>query len=211
MGPVETLAVSIPKKPCEVRIVPKRGRGRVFVAQHPEAENEYELIIGIDDAYHQGEFEYDVTVDVIPIHEPDAVRPGAVRIDLKSAIDGRSNLIVQGSAVKWYHKTYRPPGYLDDLRTPIVVNGVEWNPDWPRGATGMYQESSALEGLPFSLPREASDVRIRVARGRGRVFVAQTPAPENEYELVVGFDDAQELGAITYHVVVEVIPARIPE
>jgi hypothetical protein len=141
-----------------------------------------------------------------------SVLPGrvgeATRIRVRSAIDGVSCLVLRSNTAQWDHKTWRPPGYLDDEKNPIYINDVEWSPDWPRGPVGYYQKSSILRDLPLTVPERECSVQVRVTRGRGRMSLVQTPSRDNDYTLMVAFDDGAEPGAITYDITVELMPLR---
>jgi hypothetical protein len=64
------------------------------------------------------------------------------------------------------------------------------------------QNSDVLTDLPFSIPRSATEVRIDPHQARGEVSVAQAPSQDNDYELVIKFDDGPQTSSVWYEVVV---------
>ncbi|MHC4213519.1 MAG: FG-GAP repeat domain-containing protein [Planctomycetota bacterium] len=62
------------------------------------------------------------------------------------------------------------------------------------------QTSDVLEGLGFVVPKGAVEVRIEELEARGEVSVAQVPSAQNDYELVVKFNDPS--GAASWYDVV---------
>jgi hypothetical protein len=68
------------------------------------------------------------------------------------------------------------------------------------------QKSKPLTDLPSSVPRAPADIQIEAIRVRGEVSVAQFPSEENDYKLVVTFDDDKSGGPKWYEVVIHVSP-----
>ncbi|MHC4648606.1 MAG: hypothetical protein ACYTBJ_24380, partial [Planctomycetota bacterium] len=66
------------------------------------------------------------------------------------------------------------------------------------------QESEILRNLPLSVPSVAVDVRIEAVKARGRVYVAQLPSQDNDYKLIITFDDGTPGGADWYETVLHI-------
>ncbi|MHC4659685.1 MAG: hypothetical protein ACYS83_11015 [Planctomycetota bacterium] len=125
--------------------------------------------------------------------------------------------------------------WLEDgkLRQPMKIpkDQFQWNPELPSEtfAPGMpegftlttsedpyrskqsseqrhEQKSNPLTDLPFSVPRAPVDIQIEVLQVRGKVSIAQFPSEQNDYELVVAFNDDKLGGPEWYEVVIHVSP-----
>ena len=83
-----------------------------------------------------------------------------------------------------------------------MINGEEWFPVWPDEPDSENNDcmcfSDVLEGVVPSLTSTASDFDLEVIQVRQGVFIAQYPAAENDFTLIIEFDDNSADGAGDY-------------
>jgi hypothetical protein len=200
------LSFSLPRRAAEVEIETLQARGKVFVAQLPSEENDYELVLTFDDDKLGAADWYEVVVNVTPIGGW-ATKTSPIYI--KAYIDGISSLTFKDNSVYWQHVKWQPPGRHDGNNYATYINEVEWVPQWPQAQDEEYRgghTSEVLGDLPFSLPRAPADIQIEAVRARAEVSVTQFPSEENDYELVLAFDDDKAGAADWYEVLVHVSP-----
>jgi hypothetical protein len=85
-------------------------------------------------------------------------------------------------------------GTVDD-RTNLLIRGSRVSAQWPSG-TPYYDGSSNFTG---SLPRVATNVRVRKLRGRGDVRVIQQPSQYNDFTATIQIYDDKR-GADRYEI-----------
>jgi hypothetical protein len=130
---------------------------------------------------------------------------GPTILNIRAYIDGRSQLIIEGNTLHWYHLDNDAPGRweLGEAIHPTYINHIGWYPTWPDipDATNdfCYCYSSIYVGIP-DLARINQRVWLDIVQGRGRVFVIQQPNIDNNYTLIIDFDDNPGDGAEWYEV-----------
>ncbi|MHC4476097.1 MAG: hypothetical protein ACYTEL_10655 [Planctomycetota bacterium] len=201
--PLTGLGFSLPRRAAEVEIEVLQARGKVFAADLPSEENDYELVVTFDDDQAAGADWYEVLVHV----SDSSWATKTSSIYVKAYIDGVSKLVFKDNTTYWRHSRWELPGRHDGNNYATYINDVEWLPHWPKSKDASYrgeQISEVLYDLPFSVPGEPLDFMHPVAK-RGEVSV-EGPCEENDYQLVVTFDDDQAAGAEWYEVELYVVP-----
>jgi len=145
----------------------------------------------------------------------------------RAYIDGWSDLIIQGNTVQWHNKAFEVPGYLSDdylyptyISTADMGSNVEWSP-WSTGGdyiTDYYgdQLSNIYTGLNLPLPASDQIVTLNIIEIEDRnpedvnVSIIQYPLLDNDYKLIVEFDDRDPSGAAWYTVEVTTSPVPLP-
>jgi len=148
----------------------------------------------------------------------------SMAIDVEALIDGRDHLVIQGGMVQWRHHDWAIVGRHEPLNEPTVISTkkqgavtldrFEWFPEW-RDLKGKpvshYRQpavSSKFNELTPPFPSGEMEVLLTPIRYRGAVRIVQQPRAENDYALVVEFDDNAYLGAVTYKIRLTVRPGR---
>jgi hypothetical protein len=118
-------------------------------------------------------------------------------LTIRTYIDGRDTLKVQGSRIWYEHEEHNLPGDPGSRNEPTLINGRAWFPRW------QGPNSVAFEGLvPAFQPRSTADVKLTKLAGRGAVTLREMPTAGNNRTLSIYFRD-EEPGADWYDVVVE--------
>jgi formylglycine-generating enzyme required for sulfatase activity len=126
-------------------------------------------------------------------------------LSIGAYIDGRSQLVIQGGAVRWHHLDFAAPGRHPDLREgePTYLNGVAWCPAWPDSPDAQNRDcvcdSSLYAGIA-PLAAQGQMVALNIDRARDRATIVQQPQAENGYTLIVEFDDNESPAADWYEV-----------
>jgi len=127
--------------------------------------------------------------------------PPSFKISIRSYIDGRSLLIIRVNTAQWHHLDWAAPGRLDFVCFPTVINGSEWYPEWPDVPDEENRRecfSSIYEDLAPALPETEVEVELRVIQARHSISIAQHPSIDNDYTLIVDFNDNPLGGADWY-------------
>lgn len=123
------------------------------------------------------------------------------KINLRAYVDGRSSLIISGNDVQWHHIDYAAPGRHDFNNFPTIINGIEWYPQWPDAPDEEIKHeaySSTYSNLDPALPKEDMNIELKTIQSRSWLDIAQYPAVENDYTLIIDFDDNPPWGAAWY-------------
>jgi hypothetical protein len=145
-----------------------------------------------------------------PDAPPDAPPPD-FHLRIEVLVDGRSNLIVQGTTVQWQHYQFAAPGRLDFVMEPTTLNGTPWFPIWPDEPTienrdcngcmsSIGQLAAGVPGVP-SVPSTTTLTEVQVRRPQQ---ILQEPTAANDYTLIVEITDVGEIGGAPYIVEVDV-------
>lgn len=136
--------------------------------------------------------------------KPNETRPPAGAIRVKADIDGRSQLHLRDDTVSWYHMDYAAPGREAGLNLPTFINDAEWQPVWPKQGRNDSARcfSSKFRELVPPLPLAPIDVGLWVWRARGTVTIGQQPRAENDFTLIVDFNDNADGGSDWYGVTI---------
>ena len=136
----------------------------------------------------------------------------ALHLQVSAYIDGRSRLILSGSAVQWLHLDFSAPGRLDGAALPTTIDGVDWFPAWPDEPDPENRDCGcrsldAWSGLAVPVPRTDTTTTVTPAvemRGAARVIEQATVA--NDFAVVIELDDNGDAGAETYVLDIDVEP-----
>lgn len=129
---------------------------------------------------------------------------------IEAHVEGRSQLIIQGSTAQWHHLEGVAPGHAGSGDRPTVVNDAQWFPTWPdlpdpdNSDCGCF--SSVFAGVEPSLPEEELEIDLRLIEGRGSVAAVENPSESNGYRAIIEFDDTAVAGAEWYLVEFDVRP-----
>jgi hypothetical protein len=119
----------------------------------------------------------------------------ALTLEVDAYVDGRDQLILQGSSAQWLHLDYAAVGRWNFQNLATYFNGAAWLPDWPgHPAPDEIRVQGALSslytGLAPALPDGPMSVTLtNLTAGRGPVSIVQLPDSSNAYTLVVEFND----------------------
>jgi hypothetical protein len=209
------LPFSIPKEPFDVNIETIAARGNVTVLQSLAEDNHHELTVKFDDGSLAGPEWYDVTVNINPAKGSMAKK---ISIHIKAYIDGVSNLVFCDNYAYWLNLEWNVPGKHGGNNFPTYINNIEWIPKWekikqiiknvniPKNiiSENVEKQTSDIFTLPFTLPKEPADVKIKTNEARGEVSISQLPQKDNDYVLIATFNDDLLGGASWYDVVINV-------
>lgn len=142
-----------------------------------------------------------------PIARADA----EIVIDIEAMIDGRDLLVIKQNMLQWQHKDFAMVGRYEGYNEPTIVSTarkdtvlmhrVGWMPEWPDGVSVRQEAVSSLfQQLEPALPTQAMKVKLIPLKCRGSVRIRQEPSAENDYTLIVEFNDNQPPGFDWYKV-----------
>ena len=149
----------------------------------------------------------DGSVDT-PVDAP----PAALHLYVEAKIDGRSNLIIQGTNVTWEHFQFAAPGRETFTNLPTMLDTVAWQPTWPDVPDAENRDcncmSSTFTDLPVALPAVPSDVTVTHVLGRRTTTPSalQLPTSDNGYTLILEFTDVGLTGSDIYGANIDVVP-----
>ena len=127
-------------------------------------------------------------------------------LTFKAYIDGEDKLIISGSNVQWHHlDTNAAPGRQGFQNLPTYLNGVQWLPSWPDNPSTENKQpcfSSINTSLSPALPAIEQNLCINIISARGSATIAQQPKLNNNYTLVIDFNDEAFQGADWYEVTI---------
>lgn len=154
-----------------------------------------------------------------------AVFAATMVIDIDARIDGRSQLIIQGQTLQWHNLTFCAPGKhvssCGDVNLPTVISttvdgnpvltNYEWYPAWPNGIAG-DRFSSADDVLSPPLPWLITSSAVSQISGRTSISLIETPTVNNNWKMILEFDDNAAAGSADnqYRVTVE-YESPVPE
>jgi hypothetical protein len=124
--------------------------------------------------------------------------PAANVLRIQAYIDGRSRLQLRGDTAQWLNLEYSVPGTSGRTPRPTIVNGRQWYPQWTKAPDGGNNLSDVRDGVQPPVPAKNVPFEVKLIRGRGAVSIVQQPAAENQYTLIVEFDDSIAAGAADY-------------
>ena len=137
---------------------------------------------------------------------------GAMKITIQALIDGRSQLVLHGNTAQWYQIDYAAPGRWEGRNDPTVINGKTWFPTWPDAQNDENYScncySSVFRGITPPLPNSRFVATISSIKTRDNVYFMQEPSAENDYTLIVEFNDDYQDGATLYDIQLDVTPVK---
>jgi len=123
---------------------------------------------------------------------------------VRAFIDGDSRLVVQGDSLYWHHDGADAPGRTGGCNEPTYVNGMAWYPVWPDIPDAANRDcncdSSDIDNLAYPLLAQGQTVNMNVLQARYQVNIIQQPTAENDYTLIVDFNDGPPGGADWYEI-----------
>jgi len=128
---------------------------------------------------------------------------------IRAFIDGRDQLVVEGSNWSWHHLDHAAVGRWNGGNEPTYVDGLAWVPDWPLPPPDEIRfdaTSSVLTGVSPSAPTRASSILVTVNQARGHVSLVQYPSADNSFRTIIEFDDNAFSGPDWYDVEVTWTP-----
>lgn len=135
--------------------------------------------------------------------------PSFTALRIRAYIDGYSQLVIRGNTVYWHHIGSDAPGRwsVDNHNDPTILNGVEWYPTWPDIPDAANRDcncdSSMFTGLTAALP-DNQRFALNLIQARHSAYISQQPSTDNNYTLIIDFDDGPPGGAEWYEVEVAI-------
>ena len=112
---------------------------------------------------------------------------------VEALIDGRSHMILRGNTVQWHHLDFAAPGRHVFRNEPTVVNGMAWLPLWPDGPDAENRfcncVSDVFSDLQPPLPHSDMTIHLRTIQGRSTARIIQFPTSNNNFTLIIEFND----------------------
>ncbi len=140
--------------------------------------------------------------------------PTIHKLSIRHEIDGRSELVVGTYHAYYNHLDYAAPGLhhwfgqadpTSEPQRPSYLQGFEWYPTWPEDGENRDCgcSSSVFETQPpheVLVPWADAEIELDVLEGRGEVEIVQYPDANNDYQLIIEFDDNPQGGPAWYEV-----------
>lgn len=130
-------------------------------------------------------------------------------LEIEALIDGRDQLILRRDTLQWHHFDAAAVGRHHGANAPTIVfpypGPSEWFPVWsqpPPSEIRWEEFSSILSGLSPALPTDGVPLAIQKRFGRGEARIVQQPTAEDDYTLVIEFDDNIFAGPRYYGVLI---------
>jgi hypothetical protein len=128
---------------------------------------------------------------------------------VEALIDGRSQLILRGNTAQWFHLDWAAPGRHLFRNEPTVINGVAWFPVWPGVPDAENRDchcySDVFTGVDPPLPLGDMAVDLRLIQSR-QTSILQLPTADNDFTLIVDFDDGPISDSFQYVVEIDITP-----
>ncbi len=125
-----------------------------------------------------------------------------VTIEIEALIDGTDLLIIKRNTLQWHHLEWAAVGRHDGRDEPTIISTttdertvmdrVLWIPNWEEDPPAQIKTeafSSTFTGLEPSLPGAPMSVHLTPIRSRNTTSIHQQPSAENDYTLIVQFND----------------------
>jgi hypothetical protein len=139
---------------------------------------------------------------------PAAAAPQSHGIHVRAFIDGRSQLVLDGSMARWEHFDFAAPGRLEcnlgaEIQ-PTYIDGEAWYPEWPDRVDCENRDCGCSSSLFTRMHQPVPDAEIfpvfEVIQGRGSSALVELPVAANGYRIVIEFNDNAMGGADWYEV-----------
>ena len=140
-------------------------------------------------------------------------------IEIEALIDGRDLLIIDDDTLQWQHLDFAAVGRHEGRNEPTaisttldgvtVMERVEWFPEWsapPPDEIRREEFSSIFSGLIPALPPSDFSVSLNVIEARNAITIAEFPSEENDFSIIVDFNDNPIGGSTTYIAELTMIP-----
>jgi len=115
---------------------------------------------------------------------------------IKAYIDGQSQIILQGNTAQWYHILHDAPGRNGGNDYATFINGTGWFP-WPNPGTYNSCEcySNVYNAVSPPIPSSSTKFCLKVIFARESVEIKEQPTAQNNYRLIIEFNDDRTVGA----------------
>jgi hypothetical protein len=136
-------------------------------------------------------------------------------LSVRAFIDGRSHLVLQGNMVYWHHLDFAAPGRHFSApgdNVPTYLDGTAWCPGWPGDPPDLEPcapvdnesrdcdcDSTSFVGVPL-LAAQSQTVTLDIIQARAGVSIVQQPDADNDFTLVVEFNDNGPSGPDWYEI-----------
>jgi hypothetical protein len=138
-----------------------------------------------------------ILIVALSIILPNYVQAATIRVE--AFIDGRSQLIIRGNTVQWYHLDADAPGQWNN-NYPTVINDIDWFPLWSGNTNnchGCYSDVF-FRLCPGMSAVEQTVTLTTIQQRDGDPTIIQQPLASNNYTLIVEFNDNPSGGAYWY-------------
>lgn len=162
-----------------------------------------------DDGDASGDFYLTPGADLVAVGASSSAAPVSkqppINYYIQAHIGGRSELIMQGNMLQWHHFKGSAPGlerafwnYGSNSNSPTIIDSnqgpnIPWVPSgWPGVlGNGTHPESlsSVFDALTPVFPRNGLCWKLTKLSGAGTTKIVQQPKAENDYSIVIEFDD----------------------
>ncbi|NLB69078.1 MAG: hypothetical protein GX804_05280 [Lentisphaerae bacterium] len=124
------------------------------------------------------------------------------KLHVRVLIDGEDTLYIKGDKMWFVHSSYLVPGKWAGSDLPVYINkDQEWFLEWNGNISNVGVIENPESALPTSGEWDESNMSIDFyTAGYGIAEVLQYPSSENDYTLVVNFDDNEPYSAHWYSV-----------
>ena len=194
----------------------RTGKKRIFLdgerhasglsSPQPFVNNQENIFIGASVCLPETHLFYEGLIDEVRIYnriltraEIQALSETPATYSIEAFIDGRDRLIIKDNTLQWQHLNFTAVGRFDGANAPTMVyetpegrNIASWIPEWslpPPTPIVAPESSSIFTGAIQPVPRNGKRFFIKKLFGRGRTTIVQQPTSENDYTLIVEFDD----------------------
>ncbi len=123
-------------------------------------------------------------------------------LDIQAFIDGRDQMVIQGSTLNWYHYDWQAPGKWNGNNYPVTINlSLDGAPvstnEWYEPQASSSTVPAVFTGLSPAVPA-TEDVTLTAVEARDGLSMVQAPNAGNDYTTVIEFNDNQSSGAAWY-------------
>ncbi len=123
------------------------------------------------------------------------------RICVRVLIDGSDRLMIRGDRMWFEHLAYELPGRWGGGNYPVTVNREHrWFPLWDGNFSDKFVIPDKDAALPPNKAFTEETLVMKVRKNLGQVHINQYPNAENDFTLVLSFDDRGPLGPHWYQV-----------
>jgi Leucine-rich repeat (LRR) protein len=144
----------------------------------------------------------DLELTSLPVHL-NVLNKNLRRCTIKAYIDSQSLLVIQSDSVQWHHLNGAAPGRHGGVNLPTYICGEEWFPVWPDIPDPDNRQecySSVYNNPSFSLPEFPQNVILTIIEAEGNVTILEQPSANNNYSLILFFDDGEPPGPYWYEI-----------
>lgn len=114
-------------------------------------------------------------------------------IRIEALIDGRSQLVLRGNTAQWHHLDFAAPGRHEFRNEPTTLNDAIWFPVWPDDPDeeNYFCDcfSDVFKPVKPTQPRKDVSVDLNLIQSRGETEIVQYPSKDNDYTLILDFND----------------------